>query len=95
VREGERKRESGNFLCRNLCLLTLFFLLFFLSQKQLSYLLKAYAFFNPEIGYCQGMGMVAGMLMMHMPTDVFFVSFLFFHLSPVLLTPLFLRTPFG
>jgi len=39
------------------------------GQKDLFRLLKAYTFFNPNIGYAQGMGMVAGMFMMLMPTD--------------------------
>lgn len=40
------------------------------GQKELAMLLKSYSFYNPEVGYCQGMGMVAGMIMMQAPTDV-------------------------
>uniref|UniRef100_A0A915LEL7 Rab-GAP TBC domain-containing protein n=1 Tax=Romanomermis culicivorax TaxID=13658 RepID=A0A915LEL7_ROMCU len=30
------------------------------------YVLKAYAVFDQEIGYCQGLSFVAGMLLLHM-----------------------------
>jgi len=39
------------------------------GQRDLEDILKAYAFFNPEVGYCQGMGMVTGMMMMHMEAE--------------------------
>ena len=39
-------------------------------QKALDDVLKAYAGYNPELGYCQGMGMIAGILLLHMPPDV-------------------------
>lgn len=37
-----------------------------LGQNQLFNVLKAYSIFNPEVGYCQGMGFIAGMLLSHM-----------------------------
>ena len=40
------------------------------SQQSLEDILKAYAGYNPKIGYCQGMGMIAGMLLLHMPAEV-------------------------
>ncbi|KAJ3119608.1 hypothetical protein HK098_005299 [Nowakowskiella sp. JEL0407] len=39
------------------------------GQRSLSNVLKAYAQYNPKVGYCQGMGMVAGMLLMYMPAE--------------------------
>jgi hypothetical protein len=39
-------------------------------QRALEDVLKAYAGYNPELGYCQGMGMVVGILLLHMPPDV-------------------------
>ena len=48
------------------------------GQKDLGNLLKAYTFYNPNVGYAQGMGMVAGMFMMHMPVDVSCSPFPFF-----------------
>lgn len=33
-----------------------------LSQQLLRYLLRAYAYYHPEIGYCQGMNYIAGYL---------------------------------
>lgn len=35
------------------------------GQTQMREVLRAYALHNPSLGYCQGMGMVAGMLLMH------------------------------
>ncbi|KAI9102035.1 rab-GTPase-TBC domain-containing protein [Phlyctochytrium arcticum] len=39
------------------------------GQTNLRNVLRAYAVYNPEIGYCQGMGMLAGMMLMHMPAE--------------------------
>ncbi|KAI8801950.1 rab-GTPase-TBC domain-containing protein [Cladochytrium replicatum] len=39
------------------------------GQKDLFAVLKAYAVYNPEVGYCQGMGMLVGMMLMHMPPE--------------------------
>eukprot|EP00041_Stephanoeca_diplocostata_P014048 m.252170 g.252170 ORF g.252170 m.252170 type:complete len:500 (+) comp19557_c0_seq3:192-1691(+) len=39
------------------------------GQKELRDVLRAYAVYNEELGYCQGMGMVAGTLLMQMPTE--------------------------
>ncbi|TPX61410.1 hypothetical protein SpCBS45565_g07248 [Spizellomyces sp. 'palustris'] len=62
------------------------------GQTNLRNVLRAYAVYNPEIGYCQGMGMLAGMMLMHMPPEESFwllVSTLEKHLknffTPVLL----------
>ncbi|KAI9004252.1 rab-GTPase-TBC domain-containing protein [Gaertneriomyces semiglobifer] len=39
------------------------------GQANLRNVLRAYAIYNPEVGYCQGMGMLAGMLLMRMPPE--------------------------
>ncbi|KAJ3149201.1 hypothetical protein HDU89_003917 [Geranomyces variabilis] len=39
------------------------------GQTNLRNVLRAYAMYNPDIGYCQGMGMLAGMMLMHMPAE--------------------------
>ncbi|KAJ3014221.1 hypothetical protein HKX48_005288 [Thoreauomyces humboldtii] len=39
------------------------------GQTNLRNVLRAYAMYNPDIGYCQGMGMLAGMMLMHMPPE--------------------------
>ncbi|TPX58523.1 hypothetical protein PhCBS80983_g03063 [Powellomyces hirtus] len=39
------------------------------GQTNLRNVLRAYALYNPEIGYCQGMGMLAGVMLMHMPPE--------------------------
>jgi len=44
------------------------------SQQSLEDILKAYAGYNPKIGYCQGMGMIAGMLLLHMPAEVHVIA---------------------
>jgi len=44
------------------------------SQKLLFDILKAYTGYNPEIGYAQGMGMIVGMFLMHMPDQVVLLS---------------------
>lgn len=35
-------------------------------QMDLRLVLRAYALYNPELGYCQGMGMLVGLLLMRM-----------------------------
>ena len=40
------------------------------GQKNLRQVLQAYALFNPELGYCQGMGMIVGLLLMRMNPEV-------------------------
>lgn len=37
-----------------------------LGQGQLFNVLRAYSVFNPEVGYCQGMGFIAGLLLMYL-----------------------------
>jgi len=37
-----------------------------LGQQQLLNVLRAYSVFNPEVGYCQGMGFICGLLLMYM-----------------------------
>lgn len=39
------------------------------GQKMLRDVLRAYAMYNKELGYCQGMGMLAGTLLMQMPPE--------------------------
>ena len=38
-------------------------------QRQLFQVLKAYAAFNPDIGYCQGMGRLVGLMLMYMSAE--------------------------
>ncbi|KAI8992169.1 rab-GTPase-TBC domain-containing protein [Mycotypha africana] len=45
------------------------------GQKDLSHLLKAYAQYNPELEYCQGMGRLAGLMLMHMSLEDAFSLF--------------------
>eukprot|EP00931_Biecheleriopsis_adriatica_P080713 TRINITY_DN54058_c0_g1_i1.p1 TRINITY_DN54058_c0_g1~~TRINITY_DN54058_c0_g1_i1.p1 ORF type:complete len:349 (+),score=74.37 TRINITY_DN54058_c0_g1_i1:140-1048(+) len=40
-----------------------------LGQHQLLNVLRAYSVFNPEVGYCQGMGFICGVLLMYMSED--------------------------
>merc|ERR1719235_1049723 len=40
-----------------------------LGQQQLLNVLRAYSVFNPEVGYCQGMGFICGLLLMYMRED--------------------------
>ena len=40
-------------------------------QQALFNVLKAYAVYNPEIGYCQGMGFISALLLMYMAEEVF------------------------
>ena len=37
------------------------------GQKMLGKVLNAFSLYDPEIGYCQGLGFVVGPLLMHMP----------------------------
>nr|CAG8437982.1 12142_t:CDS:10 [Entrophospora candida] len=39
------------------------------GQEDLYDVLKAYAHYSPEIGYCQGMGRLVGMMLMQMPAE--------------------------
>ncbi len=41
------------------------------GQNNLRNVLQSYAVYNPELGYCQGMGMLVGLLLMRMPPEVF------------------------
>ena len=60
-----------------------------LLQSDLRDVLRAYALRNPALGYTQGMGMVAGMLLMYMtPEDAFWVFCVL--LETVLIVKLFL-----
>ncbi|CAK0890689.1 unnamed protein product [Prorocentrum cordatum] len=40
-----------------------------LGQRQLLNVLRAYSVFNAEVGYCQGMGFICGVLLMYMGED--------------------------
>lgn len=40
-----------------------------LGQQQLLKVLRAYSVFNDEVGYCQGMGFICGVLLMYMRED--------------------------
>ncbi|ORZ00269.1 rab-GTPase-TBC domain-domain-containing protein [Syncephalastrum racemosum] len=39
------------------------------GQRDLADILKAYSHYNPQLEYCQGMGRLAGCLLMHMPAE--------------------------
>ncbi|KAI9320674.1 rab-GTPase-TBC domain-containing protein [Dichotomocladium elegans] len=39
------------------------------GQRDLSKILKAYSHYNPDLEYCQGMGRLAGCMLMHMPAE--------------------------
>jgi hypothetical protein len=39
------------------------------GQRSLFMVLKAYAVHDPRTGYCQGMGFVAALLLLHMPVE--------------------------
>ncbi|KAI9325294.1 rab-GTPase-TBC domain-containing protein, partial [Zopfochytrium polystomum] len=44
------------------------------GQSNLRTLLRAYAHYNPSVGYCQGMGMLAGLMLMYLPpADAFWL----------------------
>mmetsp|Transcript_19197 Transcript_19197/g.60393 ORF Transcript_19197/g.60393 Transcript_19197/m.60393 type:complete len:329 (+) Transcript_19197:93-1079(+) len=50
-----------------------------LGQQQLMNVLRAYSVFNAEVGYCQGMGFICGVLLMYMDEEDAFwmlISFL-------------------
>jgi TBC1 domain family member 10 len=40
------------------------------GQKSLRQVLRAYALYNPVLGYCQGMGMIVGLFLMRMNPEV-------------------------
>jgi hypothetical protein len=40
-----------------------------LGQESLFNVIKAYSLYDREVGYCQGIGFVAGLLLMHMPEE--------------------------
>ena len=46
-----------------------------LGQQEMRKLLIAYSEYNPKIGYCQGMSSIAGILLMIMPAEQAFWSF--------------------
>lgn len=41
------------------------------GQQDLGDVLKAYSQYNSELGYCQGMGRLAGCMLMHMTAEVY------------------------
>lgn len=44
------------------------------GQTQLSNVLKAFSVYNTQVGYCQGMGFVVALLLMHLDEeDAFWV----------------------
>merc|ERR1712217_905054 len=45
-----------------------------LGQQQLLNVLRAYSVFNSEVGYCQGMGFICGVLLMYMNEDDAFLT---------------------
>lgn len=50
------------------------------GQQMLGLILKAYSLYDAEIGYCQGMGFIVGILLMNMaPKDVFCVFVKYVH----------------
>lgn len=40
------------------------------GQRDLREILRAYSHYNTELEYCQGMGRLAGCMLMHMPAEV-------------------------
>jgi len=40
-----------------------------MGQRALFNVLKAYSVYNPSVGYCQGMGFIAGLMLLHMKED--------------------------
>ena len=42
------------------------------GQRDLGDILKAYSHYNTQLEYCQGMGRLAGCMLMHMPAEVKF-----------------------
>ncbi|KEP60024.1 UNVERIFIED_CONTAM: TBC domain-containing protein [Hammondia hammondi] len=50
------------------------------GQQALFNVLKAYAIFNPDVGYCQGMGFLSGILLMYMDEeDAFYMLVCLLH----------------
>lgn len=53
-----------------------------LGQLSLFNLLKAYSILDPELGYCQGLGFICGVLLLHVSTSFFYklfhISFIFY-----------------
>ena len=45
------------------------------GQESLRRLLQLYAAIDPEVGYCQGMGFIAGLLLTYMTEDDSFYCF--------------------
>ena len=43
-----------------------------MGQRSLLNVLKAYSVHNPAVGYCQGMGFIAGLLLLHMREEAAF-----------------------
>ena len=39
------------------------------GQRALFHVLKAYANYDPEVGYCQGMGFIVGLLLMNISSE--------------------------
>mmetsp|Transcript_21006 Transcript_21006/g.26574 ORF Transcript_21006/g.26574 Transcript_21006/m.26574 type:complete len:104 (+) Transcript_21006:1322-1633(+) len=40
------------------------------GRQMLTNVLLAYSMYNPEVGYCQGMGFITAMFLMYMPEEV-------------------------
>ncbi|CAD7941386.1 unnamed protein product [Amoebophrya sp. A25] len=40
-----------------------------MGQEQLLHVLRAYSLFNPEVGYCQGMGFIVGLLLCYLSEE--------------------------
>lgn len=47
-----------------------------LGRRALFNVLKAYSIYCPSVGYCQGMGFIVAMFLLHMPEEDAFFSFL-------------------
>lgn len=45
------------------------------AQKSLRRILRWYAALDPEVGYCQGMGFVAGLFLTYLPEEMAFYVF--------------------
>lgn len=54
------------------------------GQRQLRNLLSVYSVLDPDVGYCQGMAMVGGMLLFHLPEADAFAVFRHMLLGPAL-----------
>jgi len=55
------------------------------GQLALFNLLKAYSLLDYEVGYCQGLSFVAGVLLLHVSAVTIFFNIIMFHNSTVLL----------